>query len=269
MKEFVARLFSEKNSSLSIDLFNVWHLFYLFLIIEGSIILALIFNKKSQAAKEKVIHFFVYATIGLYIADFFIMPLSDSYSGISQDKLPFHLCTLMGVLAPFAQFNKKFKPIKSIIVVLGVAGSIMWMCYPGSALGGEPPFCYFIMQTFLFHGFLFCWGFLNLALGEVKLNIRTIWRELCAILILVVWAKFGNTVYPHDQNWLFINHSIFPFLKDEYMIPVVIFCIFGTCFVVYCAYYLVHAISKKHHDNIENKAHNNEEAEEISELVAK
>ena len=73
MKEFVARLFSEKNSELAIDLFNVWHLLYLFLIIEGTIILALIFHKKSQKAQEKVLRLFTYLTIGFYIADFFII----------------------------------------------------------------------------------------------------------------------------------------------------------------------------------------------------
>lgn len=267
MKQFVTRLFSEKNSNLHIDLFNIWHLLYLFVIIEGTIILALIFSKKSPKAKEKVLRLFAYLTIGFYIADFFIMPLSDSYSGISQDKLPFHICTFMGVFSAFAQFNPKFKPIKSTIVVLSVAGSIMWMCYPGSALGGEPPFCYKIFQTFMFHGFLFCWGVLNLAFGEVKLSLKNLWHEAVAVVGLIIWAFFGNTVYPNDQNWLFINHSIFPFLKDEYMVPVVWFCITGTCFLVYCAYYLVLAIANKHHKNLEKKEHTNEAIEEKVEVT--
>ena len=272
MKEFVARLFSEKNSQLSIDLFNVWHLLYLlylFVIIEGTIILALIFHKKSEAVKEKVLRLFAYLTIGFYVADFFIMPLSDSYGGISIDKLPFHICTLMGVFATFVQFNPKFKPIKSTVVVLSIAGTIMWMCYPGSALGGEPPFSYIIFQTFMYHGFLFCWGVLNLAFQRVTLNIKNLWHEACAVVVLILWASFGNEVYPNDQNWLFVKHSIFPFLKDEYMVPVVWFCITGTCFVVYCAYYLVHAISKKHHDNLEKKTHTAEEIAESSALVSK
>ena len=63
-----------------------------------------------------------------------------------------------------------------MLVMLAVASSMMWMCYPGSALGGQPPFCYLIFQTFMYHGFLLCWGFLNLALGVVTLDIKKIWK---------------------------------------------------------------------------------------------
>ena len=248
MKQFVTRLFSEKNSNLHIDLFNIWHLLYLFVIIEGTIILALIFSKKSPKVKEKVLRLFAYLTIGFYIADFFIMPLSDSYSGISQDKLPFHICTFMGVFSAFAQFNPKFKPIKSTIVVLSIAGTIMWMCYPGSALGGEPPFCYKIFQTFMYHGILFTWGVLNLALGEVRLDFGKIWHNLCGIMAIMVWAAIGNTLYD-DQNWFFLANSIFDFIPDAAMPPVVIACVFGVCIVIYSVYYAAIAIAKRISDH--------------------
>lgn len=241
MKELVRWLFSENQSQLQIRLFDVWHFLYLFVILGGSVLLGILFRKKSDAVKEKVIRLFAYLTIGLYVADFFIMPLSDSYSGISVYKLPFNICTIMAVLVPFAQFNPKLKGIKAPVVTLSVASSLMWMCYPGSALGGQPPFCYLIFQTFMYHGFLFCWGFLNLALGAVELNIKKIWKEFCGILLILVWAAFGNTVYDGEQNWFFIQKSIFPFLSDEIMPPMVVFCVFGCCLIVYGAYYAVHA----------------------------
>ena len=172
------------------------------------------------------------------------MPLSDSYSGISIDKLPFHICTFMGVLVPFAQFNKAFAKIKAPIVTLSIAATLMWMCYPGSALGGQPPFCYLIFQTFMYHGLLFNWGVLNLSIGVVKLDIKKIWMEFCGILIILVWSMFGNAIY-NDQNWFFTKHSIFEFIPDEIMPPVVVFCVFGTCLVVYGAYYLISAIAHR------------------------
>ncbi|MBQ5810521.1 MAG: YwaF family protein, partial [Clostridia bacterium] len=205
MKEFVAWLFSEHNSTLEIGLFDVWHLMYLFIVYGGAIALALIFAKKSPAAKEKVLRCFAYLTIGLYLADFFIMPLSDSYDGISTYKLPFNICTILAVLVPFAQFNKKFRPLKSVIVALAVAAPTMWMVYPGTALGGQPPFSYIIFQTFMYHGFLYTWGFLCLALGDVELKFKGIWKEFCAILLILVWADLGNTIYDRSHNWFFIE----------------------------------------------------------------
>lgn len=239
MKEFFAYLFSENTSSLQIDLFDGWHFLYLGLIFGGTILLSVLFHNRSAKAKEHVIQLFAYLTIGLYVIDFFIMPLSDSYSGISVYKLPFNICTIMAVLVPFVQFNTKFAPIKGVVVTLSIASSLMWMCYPGSALGGQPPFCYLIFQTFMYHGFLFTWGVLNITLGEIQPNIRKIWKEFCGILLILVWAAFGNTVYDGNHNWFFIEESIFPFLSDEIMPLAVVFSVFGVCLVIYGAYYLL------------------------------
>lgn len=237
MYEWIHWLFSENNSALQIGLFDVWHFLYLFVILGGSALLAVIFRNRTAQAKEKVTRLFAYLTIGLYLADFMIMPLSDSYSGISTYKLPYNICTIMAVLVPFVQFNPKLRAIKTPIVTLSVTSSLMWMCYPGSALGGQPPFCYLIFQTFMYHGFLYCWGFLNMALGGVTLDMKKIWKEFCGILCILVWAAFGNTIYDGEQNWFFIEKSIFPFLTDEIMPVMVVLSVFGSCLVVYGAYY--------------------------------
>ncbi|MBQ3133965.1 MAG: YwaF family protein [Clostridia bacterium] len=248
MKDFVHWLFSQNNSDLQIGLFDVWHFLYLFITFGGSTALALALKNRSEQAKQRAIRLFAYLTIGLYVADFFIMPLSDSYSGISVYKLPFNICTIMAAMVPFAQFNAKFAPIKSVIVTLSITSSVMCMCYPGTALGGQPPFSYVIFQTFMYHAFLYTWGFLNLAFGSVTLNFKNIWKELIAILIILVWAAFGNTVYDGEQNWFFIQKSIFPFLSDEIMPFMVVFCVFGSCFIVYCAYYGIRALINKYNN---------------------
>lgn len=243
MKEFFAWLFSEHNSSMQIHLFGVWHFFYLFVVFGGTALLAICF--KDKAAHGKVLRTMAYLTVGLYIADFFIMPLSDSYNGISAYKLPFNICTIMAVLVPFVQFNPQFARIKGPVVTLSIASTLMWMCYPGSALGGEPPFSYIIFQTFMYHGFLFCWAVLNLAYGEVELQIKKIWKELIGILMILVWAKFGNTVYNPGYNWFFIQTSIFPFLPDKIMPVAVVVSVFGVCLVIYGVYYLIKGLIKK------------------------
>lgn len=241
MKEFFAYLFSENTSDLQIGLFDVWHFTYLAIIFGGTLLLSLLCKKKA----EKILRIFAYLVIGFYVGDFFIMPLSDSYSGISAYKLPFNICTIMAVMVPFVQFNPKLKCIKTPVVVLSIASSVMWMCYPGTALGGQPPFCYLIFQTFMYHGLLFCWGVLNLSYGTVKLDIRKIWKEFVGILCILVWAWFGNTVYDCGYNWFFIEESIFPFLTDESMPVMVVFSVFGVCLVLYGIYYSICAIAKK------------------------
>ena len=245
MKEFFAWLFSENTSSLQIGLFNIWHFTYWGIIFGGTLLLSLLVKSRSEKVKDRVLRIFAYLVIGFYVGDFFIMPLSDSYSGISAYKLPFNICTIMAVMVPFVQFNPKFNGVKTPVVVLSVASSLMWMCYPGTALGGQPPFCYIIFQTFMYHGFLFCWGVMNLAYGAVKLDIRKIWKEFIGILCILVWAWFGNTVYDCGYNWFFIETSIFPFLSDEIMPLMVVLSVFGVCLVVYGAYYGIRAICNR------------------------
>ena len=245
MQEFIKKLFSQNNSELSIGLFDIWHFLYLFIILGGAILLSFIYKNKSEEAKSRVIRIFAYLTIGLYIADFFIMPLSDSYSGISVYKLPFNICTIMAVLVPFVEFNPKFAGIKKAVAVLSVTSSLMWMCYPGSALGGQPPFCYIIFQTFMYHGFLYTWGFLNMSLGKARLEWKKLWQEFVGILMILVWADLGNTVYGREQNWFFIESSIFPFLPDKIMPLAVVFSVFGSCLVVYSIYFAVRAVARK------------------------
>ena len=245
MKEFVRMLLSQNNSTLKIGLFDVWHFLYLTVILGGSVLLSLIFKNKSDKAKTRLIRLFAFLTIGLYVADFFLMPLSDSYSGISVYKLPFNICTIMAVLVPFVEFNTKFIKIKKAVVTLSLTASLMWMCYPGSALGGQPPFSYVIFQTFMYHGFLYTWGFLNLSFGRTVLHLKKIWQEFIGILLILIWADLGNTVYGRENNWFFIETSIFPFLSDAIMPLAVVFSVFGSCLVIYCIYYAVRALTKR------------------------
>lgn len=244
MKEFFAWLFSQNNSSLKIGLFDGWHFLYLFVVFGGTLALSLLGRKKPQR-KTRLENMMAYLTVGLYVADFFIMPLSDSYDGISAYKLPFNICTIMAVLVPFVQFNPKFRKIRQPVVTLSIASSLMWMCYPGTALGGQPPFSYIIFQTFMYHGFLFCWGVLNLAYGDVVYDLRKIWKEFAGILIILLWAAFGNAVYDRGYNWFFIETSIFPFLSDEIMPLMVVLSVFGTSLVIYGIYFLLRAFGKK------------------------
>jgi hypothetical protein len=245
MKEFIAWLFSEHNSTLQINLLDKWHFLYLFVIFGAAIVLSLVFRRKSAAGKSRILRLFAYLTIGLYIADFFIMPLSDSYGHIGIDKLPYHICTLMSIMAAFVQFNPRLKSIKTPVVTLAITSSLMWMCYPGSALGGQPPFCYRTFQTFMFHGLLFIWAVLNLSLGEVRLRLRDIWKEFAGILIIFVWASFGNAVYPGEQNWFFIHGVLFDFVPLELMPISVIASVFLACLVIYGAYFAIGAIAER------------------------
>ncbi len=248
MRDFFLKLFQKGEPRAEIDVFSIWHIVYIVLIIGGSIGLAFYLRKKDEKIINRALSIFAYLTIGLYLADFIIMPLSQSDFIIDTDKLPFHLCTVVGIFVPFAQFNKKFAKIKDVIVCLAIVSSLMYITYPGSALGGINFYCYKVVETFLFHGCLFAWGFLSLTTKTVKLDIKKIWKELVAIIIIIAWAWFGNTVYSSSErsfDWFFITGSTFSFIPTWLMPFVVLFSVFGMCAIIYGLYYATLAVIKR------------------------
>ncbi len=246
MHNFFVKLFSNESLGGEIKLFNVWHILYIVAIIGLIIGFGFLMKNKKIETKRLVLNILAYAVTIIYIADFFIMPLSSG--DIDIDKLPFHICTLMAIIVPFAQFNKKFEKIKNIIVTFSIIASLMYITYPGTAIGEIGAFSYKVVQTFAYHGVLLAWGYLNLFFGEVKLNIKTIWRELVGLCIIAVWAAIGNGIYSSPNrhfDWFFITGSTFPFIPSWLMPFVVITATFSMCAIIYGLYYAFIAISNK------------------------
>jgi hypothetical protein len=242
MREFFLQIFQESESSLEITFLSIWHILYLLLVIGSAFAITFIVKNKSNKTKQTLLNIFAFLIPALYIADFLIMPLARDDFSIDVDKLPFHLCTIMAFFAPFAQFNKKFEPIKETIVCLTLVGSLMYICYPGSALGDISPFTYKIVQTFLYHGIMFVWAFLSLTIGKVELNFKNIWKEAVGIVIIILWAGFGNVVYSHEGHhfdWFFVTGSSFPFVPSFLMPYVVLVTVFAMCAIIYSIYYIV------------------------------
>ena len=236
-----------KGGNITIELFSLWHFGYIFLILGTTGLLAYLFSKKSSEQQDKLLNVFAVLVIGSYIWDFFMMPLSEGE--INLDKLPFHICTFMGVCVPFAQFNKRFSKIKDVIVTLSIVSSLMYITYPGSALGGITPWSYKVVQTFLFHGFLFTWGVLNLALGKVTLSMSKIYKPAIGIVCIIAWAFFGSLVYSPagtKHDWFFVRGNTYPFIPEALMPLVVFAAVFLMCVTITGIYLLFkHVVEAK------------------------
>lgn len=243
MRDFVRWLFREDNTKFTIKAFDGWHFLFLFITLATTIVLAVLFKNKDEEKKHKLLNVIAILCIIVYIADFFLMPLCDTYGyKISYDKLPFHICTLMCSFIPFVQFNNKFAPIKGVITMLTLTSSTMWMTYPGSALNGQSPFCYSVLQTFFFHSLIFCWAFLTISFGKHKPDIKNCWGEVIGILVIMIWATIGNTLY-EGQDWFFLTGSTFPFIPKPLMPLVVLGGVFAVDIAIYSVYYLtIHII---------------------------
>lgn len=250
MREFFINLFETRQEPFDVTLYSIWHILYAVTIFAAIIGMAFYLRKKDISTKERLLNIIAYAIAVVYIGDFFIQPLFRD-GAMNVDKLPFHICTLLCPVIAFTQFNKRFACIKEPVAFLSIISPLMYIVYPGSALGTESPFCYEIIQTFVYHGLLLSYGVLLITTQTVIPNIKNSYKSLIGIGITMVWAAFGNVVYSEEGwgkgfDWFFITGKTFPFVPPILMPLVVAVCTFGMVIVIYGLYYWLDYIFKRH-----------------------
>ena len=244
--------------------FKFWHFFYMALIIGGIVALALIFKNKSEGAKKKLLDILPLIVIGLYISDLFLRPFIDLDGIFDQsikgylDKLPFHICTAMGIMSVFAQHSKKFQKIKEPLVIFGIVGPLMYLTYPDTVFGSRMPFCYNTVQTMAYHGVLLAWGVLCLVFSQPKASIKNWHKSLITLACLASWGLFGNILFSdmssvdkwfESFDWFFLKSGAVLFKEELWAAIIAPFgvplAMFATAMCVYGIYHLAKYIATK------------------------
>ena len=234
----------------TMPLFGVWHIVFDIIIFGNAFALGILLRNKSDHTKRMVLSGLAIALVSLYLFDFFMGPLFRSMES-TIDKLPFHICTFLCPVIIITRFimREKANAVKPAIAVLALVSSMMYMTYPGSAIGDDSyAFSYVVLQTFLYHGVLFTFGFLSIALGEVKVELKKFWIIPICIAVIVVWAELGNFTfnYVRDYNWFFLRSGIGIPGIPEPLWPVLIFvAITLMSLIIVGLTYAVDAIRKK------------------------
>lgn len=254
MKDFLINLFKGPESKITMRAFDGWHFGYIALILALIIGAMLLLKRKSEKVQKKALNILSIVTLVFYIFDFFIQPFIRNDFTLNIDKLPFHICTLMGIIAVFAQFSNK-NWFKQIAVLLAMAGSIMYIVYPGTALNGKAPWSYVVVQTEFYHGMLLAWGFLNVSLKQVKLRYKDMWMPLVGLLVVALWATLGNFCYNTNYaggnshyDWMFLTGSSFG--VSPYIMPLItITCIYSVIACMYLINFVCEQIAKRKNIN--------------------
>ena len=262
MHDLFLWLFKKREEPFEIAFLSFFHILYFVIIIGATLALAYYLNRHEEK-RRPTLRRLAYAIVILYVADFFLQPFVTSDFTMNIDKLPFHVCTVLCPIVAFAEFNPRMKGFKEPIAILAIVGPLMYLVYPGNAIGEISPFCYKILQTFIYHGVLFSWGVNTLLSGEFIPHIKKCYKSLILILLMAVWATFGNLVYntsylgndPDAEHfdWMFLTGSSFSFLPPMLMPLASITAIFGVAVSVYGLYHLyAHLKNRKNHGNTPN-----------------
>lgn len=252
----------ETEGFFEIDVFNFWHILYFVLIVGGIITAGIFMRRATDEAKNKIFGILVSVLCALYAFDFFAVPLYNTETlqdgsilyALDVDKLPFHICTVLCPVVAFVQFNKRFARFREPVAILAIVAPLMYITFPNGAVGGISAVCYKIVQTFLYHGTLLAWGYLNLATGAVKPEFKRCYKVLIGICLIALWATVGNLTYNESYtgegagrhyDWFFLTGTSFG-MHPAIMPFLVIAAVFGVALAVYGLYYLViYLVSKR------------------------
>jgi len=249
MYPYLHEIFADRKGDTVFSCFGIWHILYMAVILGAILLTVLVLRNREEKCRQKAIKAALYLAFGLYMADFFLMPLAYGY--IDIEKLPFHMCTLMCLLSFLSYRGLLLSRYRKQFALLGLVSNLIYVIYPaGVGWYQIHPLSYRVVQTLLFHGAMTAYGILTLALGQDKLTFKSSLQELPVIGAVTLWAMLGNTLYngtvgeyDHMFNWFFVVRDPFYILPSDiapFIMPfLMILVIYIADLLIYGAYFVL------------------------------
>lgn len=242
MSQLFEKIFRYIPRETPVALFGWQHWLYIIFILSAVVALSVVFANKSEKTKNRVLNITAVLVIFLYLFDFFVQPFWND-GEIAINKLPFHLCTLVGVLIPFVNFSNVLKFAKQTVAVWAILAPLMFVLFPLKYLNrAVESYSYPIMQTFLFHGLEIFWGTFMLVSQKVKLRWRDVWQPIAGLLPAAAWATIGQELYYPDsvgENFMFLRFDISAYAPQWMWVPALLIASAIVIALVYLLYWLV------------------------------
>ncbi len=235
MYSFFHSILKDKKGGEIFELFSAWHFAYIFLALIAIIILLRVL--KNEKHKQKAREILISCAFGLYIMDFFLMPLS--YGEIDIEKLPFHACTAMCVMCFWSYHNKFLEKYRTSFAMLGFISNLVYLVYPAGVMWhAVHPISYRVIQTLIFHSLMTVYCLLELIYNREKIAFKTQLRDLGVIVAMTLWALLGNYVYngtsggySHFFNWFFVVRDPFYAIDEQisvFVMPIINIVLFSV-----------------------------------------
>ena len=225
MYPYLHELLSDRTGGVIFRCFGPWHFFWIGL--TAAVFAALYRYLRCREGREKTLGALTDLCFGLYILDFFLMPLA--YGEIDIEKLPFHACTAMCVMCFLSRRSRFLGRFRGSFALLGFVSNLVYLIYPAGVMWhGVHPLCYRVIQTLGFHGLMTAVCLLELVFREPGSRRQ----HLAVTAGMTLWAMLGNCVYNTPErlyNWFFVVRDPFgivPAAVSPYVMPVLNIALF-------------------------------------------
>ena len=221
-------LLADRTGGAVFRCFGPWHFFWIAL---AAAVFALAVKRPKRTPKR-----LTDLAFGLYILDFFLMPLA--YGEIDIEKLPFHACTAMCVCCFLSRRSPRLGRFRASFALLGFVSNVVYLIYPAGVMWhAVHPVSYRVIQTLGFHGLMSVACLLTLIFGDLGT-----WRQhLSVTAAMTAWAMLGNGVYNSEArvyNWFFVVRDpfgILPAAVSPLVMPVLNIVLFFSVEMAVCA----------------------------------
>ena len=213
MLEWLHDLLQNNLNGPELTFLGWYHILYIVLDLALIATLCTFFLNKEKITQEKFMWGLTIFLLVSYLVDLALQPIIYlGEAGVAEaiiNKLPFHLCTLNALLIPIAMVvNKSW--FRNIVVAFAFFGGTLFLIAPQTYVqGGYSPFCYQVIQTFIYHGAMLCWAVFALLSRFVRPKLLdALWSTL-SLPAIAAWAEIGNLVfYTPERNFLFLHRDI-------------------------------------------------------------
>lgn len=249
MFTFLRDLLSDKKGGEVFTCFGIWHFIFIAVFVIFAVLLCIHLKDKTKDKRKKFIDRYVCIPFGLYVADFFLMPIA--YGEIDVEKLPFHICTVTCVLCFVSRYNRHFGKLKLQLATLGFISNLVYLIYPAGVMWyGISPLSYRVIQTLCFHGLMAIYGFLVLCYESGNFRFKDFYKDICVIASVTLWAVLGNLLYNNERiyNWFFVVRDPFYIIDADiasFVMPVLNTVIFSSAsFLIYLIFSVKKTLKK-------------------------
>lgn len=239
MNAFLQDLLADKKGGEIFTCFGAWHFVYIAAAALLIAVLVPVLRKKGRGAKDRAANALIGIAFGLYMLDFFLMPLA--YGEIDIEKLPFHACTATCVMCFLSRRVAFLKNLRVHFALLGFISNFVYLVYPAGVMWhAVHPLCYRVVQTLVFHGIMTAYGLITLLFDEYRLSFKKLYKDALVLAGMILWALLGNTAYNGSRfyNWFFVVEDPFGMFGADvapFIMPFLDFALFFAAEVLVVA----------------------------------
>ncbi len=211
MYDFLTKLLADKTGGAAFRCFGLFHICVMVFFVAAGVLLCLHLKKKNPEKRAKTADIVVGVALGIYIADFFLMPFA--YGEIQIAKLPFHICTAMCVMCFWSRHSAFLRKFRLQFAMFGFLSNLTYLIYPAAMMWMKlHPLSYRVVQTLIFHGVMMIYGMIVLVYERREFSWKKIYKDLGVIVCMALWARLGNALYNSSKkvyNWFYVLQDPF------------------------------------------------------------